>query len=155
MSDSERLRFLVEVVEREEHHLSETDKRVFTHPFDAKRAGALTSNIDDAERVDAFVARFARLQDTVGDRLLPAVLRALAETVGAALDNLDRAEKLGWLSSADTWLAARKLRNRMVHEYVRDPALLAQALNEGHSLVPLLMNFSQTLRRVCHERQWI
>ena len=80
------------------------------------------------------------------------MLRCLAEPVGAAVDNLDRAEKLGLLRSADDWLAARKLRNRMVHEYVRNPADLAEALNEGHALVPLLAEFGESLARLSATR---
>lgn len=98
------------------------------------------------------MARFGRLQDTLADKLLPSTLGWLAEPVGPAIDNLDRAEKLGLLGSADEWLAARKLRNRMVHEYVRDAARLAEALNEGHRLVPLLTSFARKVNEFCAAR---
>jgi len=98
------------------------------------------------------VARFGRLQDTVADKLLPEFLRCLAEPVGPAIDNLDRAEKLGLLNSADEWLASRKLRNRMVHEYVRDAAELADALNLGHALVPMLVNLARAIAIDCRRR---
>ncbi|MEP6824340.1 MAG: hypothetical protein ABI919_05950, partial [Ramlibacter sp.] len=120
--------------------------------FDSVRALALCKDIDDSERTDAFVARFARLQDTLADKLLPELLKALAEPVGSAIDNLDRAEKLGLLRSADNWIAARKLRNRMVHEYVREPSELAEALNAGHALVPLLTSFAVAVQRYCDAR---
>lgn len=145
MIPSERLVFLIETVELEAQHLLDTDRRLFAQAFSADRAIALRSNIDESERTDAFVARFGRLQDTVADKLLPEFLRCLAEPVGPAIDNLDRAEKLGLLSSADGWLASRKLRNRMVHEYVRDPAELADALNQGHALVPLLVELASAI----------
>jgi len=35
----------------------------------------LENNIELAERVEAFVARFGRLQDTLGDKLLPTLLK--------------------------------------------------------------------------------
>lgn len=152
MSDFSRLAFLVETVELETQHLCQTDQRLFQRPFDAARAAGLRINVDEAERTDAFVARFGRLQDTLADKLLPELLRCLAEPVGPAVDNLDRAEKLGLLRSADDWLAARKLRNRMVHEYVRNPAELAEALNEGHSLVPLLAEFGEGVARFSAKR---
>ena len=81
-----------------------------------------------AERLDAFVARFGRLQDTVGDKLLPSLLMALAEPVGPAIDNLDKAEKFGWIESTEDWMEMRRLRNQMVHEYIEDVAVLASAL---------------------------
>ena len=56
------------------------------------RAGALADNVDETERVEAFVSRFGRLQDTLGDKLLPLYLQALGERRGATIDNLDRAE---------------------------------------------------------------
>ncbi|WP_018716289.1 hypothetical protein [Arhodomonas aquaeolei] len=51
--------------------------------------------------MEAFVSRFAHLQDTLGDKLLPAYLAALGERKGALLDNLDRAERLELVPSAD------------------------------------------------------
>lgn len=152
MSERVRLAFLIETVELEAQHLLETDRRLFASPFSADRASALRADVDESERTDAFVARFGRLQDTVADKLLPEFLRSLAEPLGAAIDNLDRAEKLGLLTSADEWLASRKLRNRMVHEYVRDAAELADALNQGHALVPLLVSLAHAIASDCRRR---
>ena len=112
-------------------------------------------DIGQSERPDSFVARFGRLRDAAADKLLPEFLRCLAEPVGAAIDNLDRAEKLGLLDSADDWLASRKLRNqtvRMVHEYVRDAAEWADALNSGHAMVATLVAFAQAILADCRRR---
>lgn len=98
----------------------------------------MASDPDLAERLDAFVSRFGRLQDTVGDKLLPTLLDGLGEPLGAAIDNLDRAEKLGLLASADNWMETRRLRNQMVHEYIEDVAILASALRSAHAFVPHL-----------------
>lgn len=104
--------------------------------------------------MDAFLARFGRLQDTLGDKFLPTLPVALAEHLGPGIDNVDRAEKLGVLPAADEWIAARKLRNRMVHEYVRDAAELAGALNAGHRFVPLLSSFAHRLAQFWRARHW-
>ena len=93
----------------------------------------LQGNADLAERVDAFVARFGRLQDRLDAALLPQLLEALLEPTGSVLDNLNRAERLGWVRSAGDWAALRLLRNRMVHEYVDDAGVLADALNAAHA----------------------
>jgi len=70
------------------------------------------------------------------------LLACLGEPVGSVLDNLDRAARLGLLSAAsEDWIAARTLRNRMVHEYIRLPSLLAQAVNEAHAAIPMLASF--------------
>ncbi len=96
-----------------------------------------------AERLDAFVGRFGRLQDNLGDKLLPQLLDAMAEKTGAVIENLDRAEKLGWIESADIWLEMRKLRNQMVHEYIEDINILISALKAGHAFVPVLIATAQ------------
>ena len=124
-------------------------------PFNVERATALRVDIDQAECTDAFAARLGRLQDTVADELLPEFLRCLAKPVGAAIDNLDRAEKLGLLDSADDWLASRKLRNRMVrrvHGYVRDADEWADVLNRGHAMVTTLVAFAQAVLADCRRR---
>lgn len=98
------------------------------------------------------MSRFGRLQDTLADKLLPELLKHLAEPLGSALDNLDRAERLGLLVSVDRWLEARRLRNRMVHEYVRDPGELAAALNAGHGYVSLLVGAAGAVRTFVDQR---
>ena len=142
---SERLIFLGETVGLEAEHLRVTDARLFAAPMDSARAASLRLDVDLAERVDAFVARFGRLQDTLADRLLPALLDWLAEPIGPAIDNLARAERLGWIASADDWLEVRRLRNRMIHEYVRDAAELADALVRAHDAVPMLVVAAQVM----------
>lgn len=133
-----KLCFLAEVVVAEAAHLRITDARLFAEPMTAERALRLRTDIELSERTDAFVARFSRLQDTLADRLLPELLGWLAEPVGPAIDNLNRAERLGWISSVESWLQACRLCNRMIHEYVRDAAELAAALTLAHDTVPVL-----------------
>ena len=85
------------------------------------------------------------LQDNLGDKFLPQLLLALAEKPGAAIDNLDRAERLGWIESVEAWLEIRKLRNQMVHEYIEDLALLTSALQTGHKHVSTLVVAGQKM----------
>lgn len=138
MDVSPRLKFLAETVLAAAGHLQTTNVRLFAAPMTVERAVSLRDDIDLAERTDAFVARFGRLQDTLADKLLPALLDWLAEPVAAAIDNLNRAERLGWIQSVETWIEVRRLRNRMIHDYVRDPAELAFALTSAHAAVPML-----------------
>lgn len=151
----ERLRFLARVVERECRHLQTTDRRLFRGPFTVEHARRLGEDVELAERVEAFVGRFGRLQDTVGDKLLPAYLRAAGETPGVAVDNLDRAERLGFVDSADEWLALRKLRNQMVHEYIEESEILANALASGHAGVTLLVSAAERILADMRRRGWV
>lgn len=114
--ERQRLSGLLKTAQAELLHLQQTDQRLFGRPFSPEGLVIHLEDIDFSERVDAFVARFGRLQDLLGDKLLPAWLRSMEEGVGAVLENLDRAERLGLIDGADDWLAVRKLRNVMVHE---------------------------------------
>lgn len=134
-----RLERLAEVVRRECHTLQLTDERLFKNRFGLDQARHLEQDQDLSERVEAFASRFGRLQDTLSDKLLPQLLRALGEPTGSVIDNLDRAERLGWIRSVDEWLAMRRLRNQMVHEYLDDLKVLVDALRTSHTFMPHLL----------------
>lgn len=89
---------------------------------------------------DQILYRFTKLQDTMGERLVPATLDCLLEPHDAwpMRDRLDRLEKLGFLD-VDDWMAWRNVRNRLSHEYpdapeLRHAALLA-AINAARALM--------------------
>ncbi len=149
-----RLQFLARVVRKECRHLATTDQRLFGSGFTLMQANQLEADPDLAERVEAFVGRFGRLQDTVGDKLLPLLLVALGEKSSAAIDNLDRAERLGLLNSADEWMTMRSLRNQMVHEYVEDPVVLTSALQTGHAFVAALIATANKMVSEIERRGW-
>jgi uncharacterized protein with HEPN domain len=149
-----RLQFLARVVQKECKHLIITDQRLFDSFFTQEKAVRLEEDPDLAERVEAFVGRFGRLQDTVGDKLLPILLIALGEKTSAVIDNLDRAERLGLLISADEWMIMRSLRNQMIHEYVEDPAILSSALQTGHAFVPALIKAANKMIAEIELRGW-
>lgn len=150
-----RLQFLARVVEKECRHLSITDDRLFRSGFGLEQILLLEENPDLAERVEAFASRFSRLQDTIGDKLAPSLLIALGEKASSTLDNLDRAERLGFLGSAEEWLVIRKLINQMVHEYVEDPSLLADALERAHVFVPDLISAAGKMITEIEQRGWL
>lgn len=135
----EKLLFVAKVVRQEIKHLQATDSRLFAQAFTPEVVAQLEQDQDLAERVEAFVSRFGRLQDTVADKLLPNLLILVGERPATAIDNLDRAERLGWINSTNTWLDTRKLRNQMVHEYIESPEILADAINMGHQYVTELI----------------
>jgi hypothetical protein len=68
-----RLQFLVRVVRKECKHLKSTDLRLFDSFFTLEQIIRLDDTPDQAERVEAFVGRFGRLQDIVDDKLLPSL----------------------------------------------------------------------------------
>jgi len=151
-----RLAFLLETVGLELEYLTGTDQRLFAEPFTPARAATLRADAALSERVDAFVARFGRLQDTLGDKLLPALLRLLGEPTSSVLDNLAKAERLGLLEvPAESWVAMRALRKRMIHEYIKDPAELCQALDQAHGYVPVLRAFTGKCMNQARGHGWV
>lgn len=153
-SNNQRLQFLARVIDGESSNLQATDSRLFAQPFTAETAKRLDEDQELSERVDAFVARFSRLQDTLGDKLLPELLEALGEERAILIDRLDKAEKLGWIQSSDQWMAIRQLRNYMIHEYIEDPNVLADALQTGHEYVGELLNAARSMLDELRKRGW-
>lgn len=147
MSDStERLFFLAQVIQKESDHLLFTANRLFKgSEVTETRVREWTQDADMAERLDAFVARYSRLQDTLGDKLIPQLLLFLGEDLGPAVDNLDKAERFGWIQSTDEWFTHRKLRNQMIHDYIDDPRILADALDAGRLWVEPMVEVAAKL----------
>ncbi|WP_026596137.1 hypothetical protein [Methylohalobius crimeensis] len=150
----QRLQFLVRVVNKERRHLLVTFHRLTPVEFTPDQIAELENDPDLAERIDAFVSRFGRLQDTLGDKLLPILLKALGEKTRTVVDNLDRAERLGWIASADEWLEIRRLRNQMIHEYVEDPVVLANALEAARRYVSVLTETTDRMTAELKQRGW-
>lgn len=80
---------------------------------------------------DQILYRFTKLQDAMGERLVPATLTWLQEPHEAwpMRDRLDRLERTGFLD-VEAWLGWRDVRNRLAHEYpgtadLRHAAVLA------------------------------
>ena len=81
-----------------------------------------------------------KLQDALGERLVPATWARLLEPCESwsMRDQLDRLEKLGFLD-VDPWLAWRDIRNRLAQEYpdareLRHAAVLA-AIDAASALI--------------------
>lgn len=142
---NERLKFLKRVTIKEIEHLEYAALTVFEKPFTIDIVRSLDDNKAFAMDVEAFISRFCRLQDTLGDKLLPSLLKALGEPEKALLINLDKAEKYGWLSSSDQWIALRQLRNLMIHEYIEDPEVFLDALTTAYKNLHVLKQFAESL----------
>lgn len=76
------VRQLIRITEKELTQLLKTADRLQKQPIDHSWIISLETNDDRSEILDAFVSRFGRLQDTLGDKLLPSMLRASLEKTG-------------------------------------------------------------------------
>ena len=129
---------LLRITAKEVHYLERTRNRLISHQINLDWVNSLANSDAYSDILDAFVARFGRLQDRLGGKLLPTLLRLNMEKVGSQLDNLILAEKLGWLSSTDDWIELRGLRNLLIHEYLQSPSDLLKPLLQALEAVSLL-----------------
>ncbi len=147
----ERLLFLLRVVDKELVHLNYAAAQVFNPSFTLEKAKQLDADQPLALNIEAFTSRFCRLQDTIGDKLLPAWLGAMGEKTSVLLVNLDKAEKLSLLASADTWVMLRQLRNQMVHEYIEQPEILFNAIQVAYEHLDFVKDFATCLKQAILE----
>lgn len=121
-------------------HLRYTHRTLFAQPIDADWVQQLNTRDDLAEKVDAFVSRYGRLQDHIGEKLIPRFAALLGEAPKSMLDVLAYAEKMQWVKSAEVFVGARKLRNLLVHEYMSDAELFLQALLAAREAAEMLFH---------------
>ena len=104
-------------------------------PFDAQAVKSMPGGV--RRLLDQIAYRFIKLQDTLGERFLSALLGLAEEPLSDATpfqQKLRRLERLGAVPSADAWRLLRELRNQIAHEYPDAPAIQAamiEALLDG------------------------
>ena len=104
----------------------------FLEPLFPLTEAVLNALSDEQTAVlDQFLYRFAKLQDCIGLRLIPAVYALLESDTSAHpfIDILNRLEKLGVLTSAADWQYFRSLRNNFAHEYPDRSEDIVNAIN--------------------------
>lgn len=148
--NNDKLRFLqiTQLVEKETDHLQQIIQRFFEFQ-DIITLEWLQKKLESAEGIDqleSFSAKFSRLQDTLGDKLLPLFLKLSAEPIGTAIENLSRAEKLGLIIDTAQWLGARQLRNFLIHEYIEDLAVLLESLEQAREMSTVLINTANAIK---------
>jgi len=108
----------------------------------------MLESLEDFEAIktiDAFVYRFVKLQDYMGQKLFKNFLKSLGEDYDSLsfLDILDKLEKLGIIPKADEWIQIRKLRNKLTHEY---PDNISLVKDEIILAIEKIRNFEEVLR---------
>lgn len=140
----------LELANKEAAHLAYTHRTLFAQNINLAWVQSLTEREDLAEKIDAFVGRFGRLQDHLGEKLIPRFAVLLGGTPKSLLDNLAYAERAAWLENAEEFIGARKLRNLLVHEYMADAALFLDALLAADSSTQMLINIVNKIEQQTH-----
>ncbi len=138
----------LQLAAKEADHLDYTYRTLYAQGIDLAWVEQLPERQDRAEKIDAFVSRFARLQDHIGEKLLPRFAAMLGEAPKSVLDVLASAERAGWVDNAEVFIGARKLRNLLVHEYMSDAELFLETLLSAKGATEMLF---EIIRRVTSE----
>lgn len=104
-------------------------------------------DFETIKTIDAFVYRFVKLQDYMGQKLFKNFLTSLGEDCDnlSFVDILDKLEKLNIIPSTDEWIQIRKLRNKLTHEY---PDNISLVKDEIILAIEKIRNFEEVLRSI-------
>jgi hypothetical protein len=93
--------------------------------------------------LDQLAYRFGKLQDTLGERVLPGVLDLLEEPLPPSTpfaQKLQRLERLGVIPGSEQWRRLREVRNAIAYEYPEAPAVQAALVRRFLAAVTELLN---------------
>jgi hypothetical protein len=110
--------------------LAEARKELRGVRYDAERV--LDIKPSELGVLDQMAYRFSKLQDSVGEKVLPLLLDFAEEPLSPTAtfaEKLQRLEKIGAITSAEQWRLLREVRNQLAHEYPDLPAIKAAVLN--------------------------
>lgn len=115
-------------------------------PLDTKKLSEI--EIETKSLLDATIFRFAKLQDTISQKLLKNILILLEEDTEslAFIDILNKLEKLKVIPDAEKWRELRKMRNIIVHEYEENPEMIVEELNLFYSSIDYLIGTYEVIK---------
>ena len=95
-------------------------------------------NIDYDDRqviktLDSLCYRFAKIQDIMGQKLFPTILKLLGEYQNnmAQIDMVHRLERLELITHSFLWQELIMLRNRITHDYPQNKSEISQNLQQA------------------------
>lgn len=139
----------LDLANKEATHLRYSHTTLFALPIDLVWVQQLNERPELAEKVEAFVSRFGRLQDHLGEKLLPRMAALVGENSKSLLDTLATAERLGLLPSADGFIAARRLRNALVQAYMLDAQTFLESLLAAQKACEMFFQVLHNVQAEC------
>jgi hypothetical protein len=115
---AENARIALDLAPKEMNHLAYIQRTLFVQKIDLDWVQSLAEREDLSDKEDAFVSRFSRLQEHIGEKLIPRFAALLGDQPKSLFDVLAYTEKLGWVINAEAFIGARKLRDLLVNEYL-------------------------------------
>ncbi len=118
----------IEVCNKMAHNLRfSLDKVNVISPFTKENLDNITD--ENKQLVDAFIHRFGKLQDFLGDSMFRIILELEAEKIGSMRDILNKMEKFYIIDNVDEWVSIRKAGNDAVYDYDLKSETIAEKLN--------------------------
>lgn len=93
-------------------------------------------------------SRFAKLQDTCGQKIFPLLLKSVGEDVSdkTFIDILNMFEKFGFINDVNFWINLRQTRNAVAHEYPDNVEKLVIDLNAVYAQSKELLEYWEGLK---------
>jgi hypothetical protein len=103
--------------------------------------------------IDQMIFRFSKLQDTMGDKIFPAILELSGEDVKKMtfIDRLNRLEELELLYKNE-WMSLRKDRNEIAHEYSFNQDEVVDSINIIYNRVDVLIKIYDDIYKYIQEK---
>jgi hypothetical protein len=112
------------------------------------QVGGLEATVPEKETLEALTSRFARLADILFQRVFRTLDQIELIDEGTNIDRLNRMEKRGLISSAESWRQIRQLRNSIAHEYLIEASdsVVVESIQQGKELLATtdrIINYSK------------
>jgi uncharacterized protein YutE (UPF0331/DUF86 family) len=105
-----------------------------------------------AEILEGLTARFARLMDTLTQKLFRAIDALELTDEGSLIDRFNRVEKRGIVTDAQTLIEMRKVRNQIAHDYVLEE--LIPLYQSVFHQCEILFNLVDAIANYAREQGW-
>ena len=104
----------------------------------------------DVSFIDQLIFRFSKLQDSLGEKIFPAILILSGEEVKKKtfIDILNRIEELGIVYKIK-WLQLRESRNEIAHEYSFNAGEIVNAINRIFTVSDDLIKIYNSAKSFC------
>ncbi len=136
-----RIKQILIILDKEDVLLQGVFKRLFNQEqLDLYWLQSILNSPDGIDKLESFVSKFCRMQDTFTDKLTPLFLTISGEVTSTAINNLNKLEQLDIIKNANDWIDMRLLRNKLIHEYVDDTQELLKHLLLAKQLCVKLHN---------------
>ena len=103
--------------------------------------------------IDQLIFRFSKLQDTIGEKIFPSILKLSKEDIKRKtfIDILNRLEELE-IVNKNRWLKLREIRNEIAHEYSFNTNEIIDSINDIYIVSDELIQMYKNLHSFCEEK---